>query len=302
VDNGYCCGCVSDGLNMSPSAPFNFGGLSPEFSTYGKSKIVILPIAFDKTSSWLRGSRRGPRAIIDASRFMELYDMETESQVYQNGIHTLKPIRSRNSKSLNKKVTKRVAGLLGDDKFVVVLGGEHSVSLGSIAAHLSLFPEMGVLHLDAHADLRESYEGNPHNHACVMARARDYVNSIVSVGIRSMDVSERENLKKVVMIPMAEIDQAGNWMETVLGELKDIVYVTIDLDVLDSGIMPATGTPEPGGLQWNQLMNFLSRVSETKNIVGFDVVELCPSKNRAPDYLAAKLVYKLLSMIFQNRN
>jgi len=286
---------------MPHPAPFNFGGLSPAFSGYAESKIAILPVAFDKTSSWMQGSRRGPKAIIDASRFMELYDMETGTQVFQKGIHTLKQVRARNSGNLNKKVSDKVAEILDDGKFVVVLGGEHSVSMGSIIAHQRIFPEMGVLHLDAHADLRDSFEGNPYNHACVIARVMDYVNSIVSVGIRSMDISELENLNQVTMIPAHEIDQGGQWMERAINGLKDEVYITVDLDVLDSGIMPSTGTPEPGGLQWNQLIHLLGLVSEHKNIVGFDVVELCPSRNKAPDYLAAKLVYKLLSLIFLDR-
>lgn len=287
---------------MRHPVPFNFGGLSPTFSGFTESKIAILPVAFDKASSWMRGSRKGPNAIIDASRFMELYDMETGTQVFQKGIHTLNPLRARNSGSLNKKVSDKVAEILDDDKFVVVLGGEHSVSLGSIIAHQGVFPEMGVLHLDAHADLRNSFEGNPYNHACVMARVKDYVNSIVSVGIRSMDISELENLNQVTMIAAHEIDRDGQWIERAIKELTDEVYITVDLDVLDSGIMPSTGTPEPGGLLWNQLISLLGAVSEHKRIVGFDVVELCPSKNRAPDYLAAKLVYKLLSLIFHNRN
>lgn len=286
---------------MHRPAPFNFGGLSPNFSGYAESKITILPVAFDKTSSWLRGSRRGPRAIVNASCFMELYDMETGGEVYKQGIHTLKPVRARNSIILNEKVSGRVTKLLGDDKFVVVLGGEHSVALGSIQAHQRYYPDLSVLHLDAHADLRETYEHNPFNHACVMARVKESVNSIVSVGIRSIDISELENLKQVTLIPAHEVDQEGKWMARVLSGLNQDVYVTIDLDVLDTGIMPSTGTPEPGGLGWDQVIALFGKVSSRKRIVGFDVVELCPSKNKAPDYLAAKLVYKLLSMILLKR-
>jgi agmatinase len=229
---------------------------------------------------------------------MELYDIETDSEIFSLGIHTLKPVRARNSRILNQKVRERIEGLLDDDKFVVVLGGEHSVSLGSIQAHQRFFQEFSLLQLDAHADLRESYEGNPFSHACVMARARERVKNIVSVGIRSLDASEKENLKQVNLIPAHQIDESGEWIERALDKLSRNVYVTIDLDVLDPGIMPSTGTPEPGGLSWNQLMAFLKKLSGRKQIVGFDVVELCPSANRAPDFLAAKLVYRLLSMIF----
>lgn len=287
-----------NGLMAFSTIPFNFGGLPKQFSSYHESTITILPVAFDKTSSWMKGSRRGPRAIILASRFMELYDMDTQNEVYKKGIFTGKKIRARNSQNLIHKVFDRVTGLLKDNKFVVVLGGEHSVSLGAIRAHHAIFNNLSVLQLDAHLDVRESYEGNKYNHACVMARVGETIKKIVSVGIRSMDVSEVQKLEDMVVLPADQIDQGVQWIKKAVAGLTDDVYITIDLDVFDSGMMPSTGTPEPGGLQWNQVILLLKNVCSQKKVVGFDVVELCPSRNKAPDYLAAKLIYKLLSFIY----
>ncbi len=283
---------------MTAAVPHNFAGLSPEYSNLENSQIVILPVAFDKTSSWMRGSRHGPRAIINASRFMELYDIETGSEVYKKGIHTAKSIRSMNSANLVKKVFRSVGRFLSEKKFVIVLGGEHSVSIGAIGAYRGYYPELSVLHLDAHADARDSYEDNRYNHACVIARVKEEIEEIVSVGIRSMDVSEIKNTRNILTVFADDIKPDGKWVDRVTSGLKKNVYVTIDLDVFDSAVMPSTGTPEPGGLDWNQVIDLLRRVSSGFQVVGFDVVELSPSGNKAPDFLAAKLIYKFLSFIF----
>jgi agmatinase len=191
-----------------------------------------------------------------------------------------------------------VSRYLSDGKFIVVLGGEHSVSIGSIGAHHERYPAMSVLHLDAHSDRRDSYEGSRYSHACVMARAREMVDTVVSVGIRSMDASERGLLGDAVFYAR-ECMTSDGFVKEVPTLLSDRVYVTVDLDVLDPGIVPSTGTPEPGGLGWYQVLDLLTSVIEERTVVGFDVVELRPTRNRAPDFLAAKLVYKLLSLIFQ---
>ena len=246
----------------------------------------------------MMGSRYGPRAIVDASRHMELYDIETGTEIYLKGIHTARTLRARNSEVLNRKVFDSVNHFLGDEKFVVVLGGEHSVSLGSIFSHLQVYPELCVLHLDAHADARDVYEGNRLNHACVIARLKEKIERIVSVGIRSMDESELRNTRDIMTVFAQETKSNEDWLNRVGAALSgQQVYVTIDLDVFDPGIMPSTGTPEPGGLNWYQVIGLLRQVSSRSQVVGFDVVELNPSKNRAPDFLAAKLVYKFLSFV-----
>ncbi|GBD97894.1 MAG TPA: agmatinase [Nitrospirae bacterium] len=283
--------------NNNPSC--NFGCLPPEYSSYKNSDIVILPVPFDKTSSWIKGSAKGPRAIINASGNMELYDIETASEVYKKGIHTSKEIVSDNSLEMINKVQRNVGKLLSDGKFAVVLGGEHTVLLGSVKAHAEHFNNMSILHLDAHSDMRDSYEGDKYSHACVMARAKEMTGNIVSVGIRSMDSSELKNIDKKKIFYASAIRESEGWIKKVVRKLSKNVYVTIDLDVFDPSIMPSTGTPEPGGLGWYEVIDLLEHVSESKDIIGFDVAELCPNKNNAaPDFLAAKLIYKLLSFKF----
>lgn len=283
---------------MKNSLLFNFGGLSGQFSSYKQSRIVVLPVPFDKTSTWIKGADKGPAAIIDASWNMELYDIETDSEVYRKGIFTENKIKASGSRAMVDGVYGKVKSLLGDDKFVVVIGGEHSVSIGAVKAHAEVYKDLSVLHLDAHSDMRDSYEGNIYNHACVMSRVKEMVQNTVSVGIRSMDSAELERIVPEEIFYAYKIIDSMEWIPEVLEKITQNVYVTIDLDVFDSSIMPSTGTPEPGGLRWAQVTGLLRRVAQNKKIAGFDVVELCPSRNRAPDFLAAKLIYKLLSYVF----
>lgn len=283
---------------MKNKIPFNYGGLPQEFTNYEKANIVILPVTFDKTSTWMKGSDKGPQAVIEASRNMELYDIETDSEVYQNGIYTGKEIQASTSESMIRKVYEQVKDLLNDKKFVVALGGEHSVSIGVIRAFFNFFSDLTVLHLDAHTDMRDSYQGNRYSHACVMARVREITKNIISVGIRSTDSLEIKNIDKDKIFYANEIHYSDNWISQVIDKLSNNVYIDIDLDVFDPSIMPSTGTPEPGGLDWYQVVRLLKAVSDNRNIIGFDVVELCPTRNKAPDFLAAKLIYKLLSYKF----
>ena len=284
---------------MSSGLPYNFGGLPVKYSAYKNSNIIVLPVPFDKTSSWMKGSDKGPQAIITASRNMELYDLETDSEVYKEGIHTAKAITAVNAQTMVDKVRAKVSNTLMDKKFVVLLGGEHTVSLGTIQAHAEFFNNITILHLDAHSDMRDSYEGDKYSHACIMARVKEITENIISVGIRSTDSSELKNIKKQNTFYASYIHHSKDWPKKVVKKLSENVYISIDLDVFDSSIMPSTGTPEPGGLGWYEVLDLLEIVSKNKNIVGFDVVELCPSKNdKSPDFLAAKLIYKLLSLKF----
>ena len=268
---------------------------------YARASTVILPIPFDKTSTWIKGADKGPAAIIEASRYLEFYDIETDSEVFRKGIFTAKPIHAASSSALIIKTDSAVSRYLKDNKLVVTLGGEHSVSIGVIKSYAKHFKDLSILHLDAHADSRDSYEGSRYNHACVMARVREFTQNIVSAGIRSMDVSERSCIDKKKMFFAHEIHDSDKWIQNAVRLLTDSVYITIDLDVFDPGIMPSTGTPEPGGLGWYQVLKLLWFVSKSKRIVGFDVVELCPSSSKAPDFLAAKLIYTLLSYIEANK-
>lgn len=280
----------------------SFCGLPGNDTAYAQASTIILPIPFDKTSTWLKGADRGPAAIIEASKYLELYDIETDSEVYKRGIFTAKPIHAVSFSVLLRKTDATVSRYLKDNKLVVTLGGEHSVSIGVIKSYAKHYKNLSILHLDAHADSRDSYEGTPYNHACVMARAREFTKNIVSVGIRSMDSSERAHVDRKKMFFAHDIHDSDKWTNNAVHLLTDSVYITIDLDVFDPGVMPSTGTPEPGGLGWYQIMKLLASVSKSKRIVGFDVVELCPSKHKAPDFLAAKLIYTLLSYIHANKS
>jgi agmatinase len=279
--------------------PINFGYLPEEFSSAENSSIVIVPVAYDGTSTWMKGADEGPNAIIEASTNMELYDIETDSEIYKRGIFTDEAIGGKiTTKEMVDAVHDAVQYYLEEGKFTVIMGGEHSVSIGAIKAHAARYEKLTVLQLDAHADLREEYNGSKYNHACIMARAREFC-PIVQVGIRSMSSSEKESADLSQIFLAKDIHDNIDWIAKVIPKLSDNVYITIDLDAFDPSIVPSTGTPEPGGLLWYEVLTLLKVVSDEKNVVGFDVVELCPdSNNKAPDFLAAKLIYKLLSYKF----
>ncbi len=265
----------------------------------GESKIVLLPVPFDKTASWLKGSAQGPKALLEASHFMEVYDIETDSSVYEKGIFTAEEVKAETSGEMVEKVYEKCKEFLSDEKFVVVLGGEHTVAVGAIKAHAEKFENMSILHLDAHMDLRDSFQGSKLSHGCVIARAKEFVENIVSAGIRSMSAEEKEKLVKGKVFFAREILNSSGWMEKVLSELSENVYVSLDFDVFDPAVFPSTGTPEPGGLDWYQVTGLLRKVAEKKNLVGADFTELLPMQAKAPDFTAALLVYKLLSYKFK---
>jgi agmatinase len=283
------------------SSTANFGGLPGEYSKLSQAGIVIIPVPYDKTSTWIKGADKGPAAIIEASANMELYDLETDSGVYRKGIFTVDALKVRDllPEDMIEKVSEEVWQYIGKEKFIVVLGGEHSVSVGSIKAHIEKNKSLTVLQLDAHSDLRDQYEGSKYNHACVMARVREMC-PIVQVGIRSMDCSEKKLLNRANVFYAEDIYSRTDWIDEVVSKLTDRVYITFDLDVFDPSIMPSTGTPEPGGLLWYDVLKLLKAIADNRDIVGFDVVELCPNEiNKSPDFLAAKLIYKLLSYKFR---
>lgn len=281
----------------------SFGDFPEGFKQYDVAGIVIVPVPYDMTSTWMKGSDKGPKALLEASRQLEWYDIETNTEVFRQGIFTANPVNLKSPpETAIREIQKRIKPFADHNKFLVILGGEHSISLAPVITLKEKFPDMSVLQLDAHADLRPAYEGSSYNHACVMARIKQHC-PIVQVGIRSMDKEEKKYTERSRIYYAEEIYNQSNWMDDAIQQLSEDVYVTIDLDVLDPAIMPSTGTPEPGGLYWYQLLKFLKKVARSKNIAGFDVVELCPQKsNKSPDFIAAKLVYKLLSYIFQDKN
>jgi agmatinase len=266
------------------------------------AKVVIVPVPYDKTSSWGKGADKGPAAILSASEIVENYDIESDSEPYKVGIFTDKPVtEDKSPEKMAEAVEKRISTHLAKGKFPVLLGGEHSVSIGAIKAQVKKYKKVTVLQLDAHGDLRDEYHGSKYSHACIMARAQDICKT-VQVGIRSMDSSEKPRAKKSNVFFAENIAGKKGWIKKAIANLKGNVYVTIDLDVFDPSIMPSTGTPEPGGLLWYEVLDLLKQVFQKTNVTGFDVVEMCPNKtNKAPDFLAAKLVYKLISYKFGKR-
>lgn len=283
----------------------NFGGLPDEYSKFENSKIVILPVPYDGTTTWIKGADKGPDALIEASCNMEIYDIGSDKEVYKVGIHTADPVRERRSpEKVAKDVESRINQLIKKKKFPVIIGGEHSVSIGAFKAFADFYKgsDFTILQFDAHADIRQEYEGSKYNHACVMARALE-LTPILQVGIRSMSFDERADIKPERIFYADYILDSNNttWMYDLLNKLGKNVYITIDLDVFDPSIMPSTGTPEPGGMLWYPMLDLLEKINQKTNIVGFDVVELCPMKyNKAPNFLAAKLVYQLLTYKFSS--
>jgi agmatinase len=279
-----------------------FCGKDAHQTDYKSAKIIVFPVPYDYTATWQKGANLGPEAILEASAHVELYDIETGIEVHSYGIHTLQfPHLAKSPEKLTRIIRQHFSSFIKDGKFPVMLGGNHSITPGAVQGIKEYFSDLSVLQLDAHADLKESYNGSPFNHACVMARVKE-ICPAVQVGIRSLGREEYEKLDTSRVFFARDIVFRDDWIDNVIELLSSHVYVTIDLDVFDPSIMPSTGTPEPGGLGWYQIVGLLKQVAKERHVVGFDVVELMPNKdNKAPDFIAAKLVYKFLSYIFTNR-
>ena len=278
----------------------NFGGIYPAHSLR-EATFVVVPVPYDLTSTYQPGSRRGPIAIIEASTNMELYDDELKKETYLAGIHTTLPVEidARGPKNMITAVRKKISKIVALNKIPVMLGGEHSISLGAVQALKEKYPRLSVLQLDAHADLRDSYQGSPYSHASVARRISELC-PLVQVGIRSMSKEEGDFLptSNVKSYSADFVAERKDWCEKVCKDIKGDVFVTIDLDVFDPSIMASTGTPELGGLYWRDVLRLLKSVSRTCKIRGFDVVELAPiSGDIAPDFMTAKLIYRFMGYI-----
>jgi agmatinase len=290
-------------LNYTENEPFTFGALDPAEFPYEESRIAILPIPYEATTSFGTGTKNGPREIVQASRYLELYDEETKSEVYARGIFTLPELRTNVSSPSHmvEDIYRAAKSVLEDGKFLVTLGGEHSITPPLVKAHLEKHRGLCVLQIDAHGDLRESYEGSEYSHACAMKRVLELARG-VQVGIRSISSEEIEMLPSLPtrLFYAHELRSNPRWIKEVVDALSNPVYITIDLDGLDPSIMPAVGTPEPGGLGWYDTCDLLRELTGQRRVVGFDVNELAPIPGlAAPNFLAAKLVYKLLGYVFR---
>lgn len=291
-------------VGMGHGIAGRYAGLPNEFAGL-ESKIVILPVPFDKTTTYQKGSDLGPEALIEASRNLELYDIETDFEVYKLGIHTAKPLDCPTSEAMISNLYTTTSGFLKQNKFVVTVGGEHSISPAAIRAHAEKYPKLSVLQLDAHADLQPAYEGNLLSHASAMSRVKEIpsVANLIAVGIRSMSNDELEYMDKKNTFFAHEIWDNEDWMEEVIEKLNENIYLTLDLDVFDPSFIPSTGTPEPGGMGWYPILKLLKKIVARKKIIGCDIVELCPNPHdKSSDFFAAKLIYKILSYIFSHNN
>jgi len=283
-------------LSYLKAEPFNFGGLDNQ--NYQKSKAIVLPVPYSSTTYWKSQTKEGPKAIIEASRHLELYDINLKKDISRIGIFTLEELEvSKNSpRETILRIENVVSQILDDQKFPLILGGEHSITFGSVSAFKKKYSKhnLSVLQLDAHADLRDEFEGTKFHHGCVIRRiVQDLKLPVIQVGIRSLSQEESDFLKESKKNNVFfDFDFS---IEEIVASLKENIYLTIDLDVLDPSIMPSVGTPEPGGLSWQDILNLLEKISQERKIIGADVVELSPIPGLiAPDFLAAKLVYKII--------
>jgi agmatinase len=284
---------------VSPGA---FGGAAPTTTKFDDARVVILPIPLDRTTTYVAGTRNGPREILVASSHMELWDEETEKDVSGIGICTLPEMELPfpTMDEVIREIRRVAAEIVSRGKFPVVLGGEHSITAPVVAAVAAQYKGLSVLQIDAHADLRDSFMGTPHNHACAMRRTLEYARG-TQVGVRSLSAEEAAAVPTLPTTIFYDVNmrQDADWIERVVDSLSEDVYITIDCDGFDPAIMPAVGTPEPGGLSWYEGLALLRRVIDRRRVVGCDIVELCPMPgNVAPNFFCARLLYKILTYRF----
>ncbi len=282
------------------TVPDNFLGLDPGQSTYETSRFAVLPIPYDATASFMSGSRLGPRAIIGASQQVELYDHDLGGEFVDAGVVTMDPLPPNvaGPEAMQEDIFKAASTVIDDGKFLLALGGEHSVTTGLVRAVKAKYPSISVLQVDAHADLRDSYEGSKHSHACVMRRIHELGVPFIGVGVRNYSIEEARFMEQADITPITALDchASDGWLDRVIERLNDQVYLTIDIDGFDPSSAPGTGTPEPGGLDWYQVVALLQTVAAEKTIVAGDIVEVVPVPGQVvTEFLAAKLGYKIIS-------
>jgi agmatinase len=292
-------------MSESSTLPMNFGGIDEEqYSSFDSSRIIVWPVSYEGTVSFGTGTGGGAMAIVDASRNMELYEEETGSEVYKLGIHTLNEFEPHDTpEAMMESLYDRTKELLESEKFICMLGGEHSVSAPVIKAHAEKFHNVSVLQIDAHADLRDTYDGTPHSHASIMARVvKDLRIPSVQVGIRSISADEARSLNTGLPTKIfwaKDIVGRTDWIDSAIDALTENVYLTIDIDGLDPSLVPTTGTPEPGGLGWYETLALIRKLARKRRVIGMDLVEFSKTDNSdAPAFLCSKLVYKSLAYIF----
>ena len=284
----------------------NFLAIDEKYSNYNDSLITVLPVPFEQTTSYGKGTSNGPKAILEASHYVEFFDEELDRELCfekGKGICALYPpeFKNRKGRKALDLIYRNVKQLIDDKKFVVTLGGEHSISTAPIRAHFDSFKDLSILHFDAHSDLRQEYEGSKYSHASFAARVAEFTTSITQVGIRAQckaeyDFIKEKNINTFFAFEIRNGVYGNDWQVKVIDTLKENVYITFDVDYFDPSIIPSTGTPEPNGFFWDETMKLLKMLGEKKKVVGFDIVELSPRKDFPyPDFMTAKLVYKMLN-------
>lgn len=278
-----------------------YAGIPEKYAKIDTSKVVLIPVPFDGTSAWIKGAANGPKAFLDASENMELYDIETDSEVYKNGIFIAEPVTGSDSADkMVRAVHASTKDYIRKNKFVTLIGGEHSVSIGSIRAFNECFDSLTVVHIGAHANLRKEFEGSVYNNACALSEASQTTN-LVQIGIRSMDAIEKTSVDEDKIFYAHEMVSDDYWMENALDVMTGNVFLSFNLNALDVSLIRSSSYPEPGGLFWYETLEFLKKLFKEKNVVGLEVTDLCPNENdKASDYVAAKLYYKMLSYKFDN--
>ncbi len=284
----------------------NFLGLPPRLTGYRRARYAVLPVPYDATTSFQTGARRGPRAIITASQQVECFDEEYQRDFSRAGVATLEPLacHAGGPQPMHELVYRQARKIVRDGKFLVALGGEHSITSGLVRAVMTRHRRLSVLQIDAHADLRDAYEGTKYNHACVMRRVLELGAGVVAVGIRNYSAEEQRFMKRKRFAPISVRETRTNpdWIMQAVDALGETVYVSIDIDGFDPAYAPGTGTPEPGGLDWFQVSDLLKATAIDKTIVAADVVEVLPLPGSAQtEFLAAKLIYKLIAHVEANR-
>lgn len=284
----------------------NFLAIEDEYSNYENSLIAILPVPYEMTTSYGKGTSKGPKAILNASHYVEFFDEELNRELCfekGKGICSLYPVDFKNIKGKEALdlIYKKVKGLIDDGKFVVTLGGEHSISSAAIQAHFDSYQNLSILHFDAHSDLREEYEGSKYSHASFAARVSEFTTDITQVGIRAQckeeyDFIKEKKIKTFYAFEIRNGNYGEDWQSEVIAGLNENVYITFDVDYFDPSVMPSTGTTEPNGFYWDETMKLLKMLGENRKVSGFDVVELSPKRDFPfPDFLTAKLIYKMLN-------
>ncbi len=287
----------------------NFLGLPEAWSALDRSRVVLLPVPYEQTTSFGKGTASGPEAILAASAQVELYDEELDTEIYKvaGGIATSEAVNFDGSGfAAVEAIQKKVHDLIAENKTVVCIGGEHTISIGAARAYARHYPDFSFLQLDAHSDFRDTYEGNSYSHACVMARVYEFNRNIVQVGIRSQckeeaDFIRQEKINTFYAFALKNRQHGGDqhaWHDAVIDALRENVYLSIDCDFFDPALMPAVGTPEPGGFDWHESVSFLRRLAEKRRVVGFDITELSPIRGLIhPQFVIAKLIYKMIGYI-----